>query len=265
MSDLVYGAAELYELAFSYRDYAHECDVLEAWYRRASGKTKIDSVLELASGPALHAIELGRRGARAAALDLSPAMCRLAEQRAEEAGVALETKCADMIDFDFGRRFDLAILMINSVAHIYSHRDLVRHFQTIARHLNPGGIFILEIQHPKDFAGRGARRSAVSKPWKMTRGELEVETRWGSENDPYDAIAQIFEPTVEMIARERGHEQRLVERVRMRDYGKPELDAAVAMSGAFEIAQMHGEFAADAPFDNTDASWRMIAVLRRLL
>lgn len=265
MSELVYGEAELYELAFSFRDYPTECDVLAAWYRRASKNKELGSVLELASGPALHAIELGRRGAAAFALDLSPAMCRLAEKRAGEAGVKLEAKCADMIEFDFGRRFDLAILMINSIAHIYSHKDLVRHFQTIGRHLTPGGIFILEIQHPKDFVGRGSRRSGVSQPWKMSKGALEVEVRWGTENDPYDALAQIFEPTVEMIARENGKEQRLVEKVRMRDYTKSEIEMAVAMSGAFEIAEQHGDFSLDAPFDNTDASWRMITVLRRLL
>lgn len=259
---MVYAEAELYEVAFSYRDYVHETDVAEAWYRRASGRSRCGAALELAAGPGLHAIELARRGVEAVALDLSPSMCALAEKRAAEAGVALGTSCANMIDFDLHRRFDLALLMINSVAHIYSFPDLVKHLKTVARHLTPRGVYVMEVQHPKDFVGRGGRKTGVSHSWTERRGGLEVEVQWGSPEDPYDAINQIFEPTVEIRARENGREQKLVDRVRMRDWTKNELEAAILLSESFELAELHGDFALDAPFDNSEASWRMIAVLR---
>jgi SAM-dependent methyltransferase len=263
MAEMVYQEAELYEVAFSYRDYVAETRTIEAWFQRATGRTRIGAAIELASGPGLHAIELARGGTEVFALDISPTMCALAERRAREAGVAMATKCGDMIDFELYRRFDLAMLLLNSVAHIYTLDDLVRHLKTVARHLTPSGVFVIEFQHPKDFVGRGARRTGVSKPWTSRRGELEVEVRWGSPEDPYDSIAQIFEPTVELIARENGHEQRFVERVRMRDWTKTELDAAARLSGAFEIAAMHGDYLPDAKLDDSDESWRMIAVLRK--
>src|SRR5262245_50535841 len=171
---VVYAEAELYELAFSYRDIAAETDVLEAWYRRTSGKNRIGTALELAAGPGQHAIELARRGAETFALDISPSMCALADRRAKEAGVIIGTVCGDMIDFELGRRFDLALTMINSVAHIYTLDNLVRHLKSVARHLTPQGAYVVEFQHPKDFVGRGAKKTAVGEPWTVRRGELEV-------------------------------------------------------------------------------------------
>ena len=43
----------------------------------------------------------------------------------------------------------------------------------------------------------------------------------------------------------------------------PEWTFAVAMSGAFDLVEQHGDFAIDAPFDETPESWRMISVLRK--
>ena len=51
------------------------------------------SAIELAAGPADHAVEFARRGVRALALDLSPTMCRRAQEGAAAAGVSVELLC----------------------------------------------------------------------------------------------------------------------------------------------------------------------------
>ena len=80
----MYDAALGYEIAFSYRDVAAEVDALLRWC-----DARPTAVLEVAAGPAEHAIECVRRGMRATALDLSAAMCERAVANAAAAGVSL--------------------------------------------------------------------------------------------------------------------------------------------------------------------------------
>ncbi len=255
----VYDRPLLYDIAFSYRDFPVEVDALGAFFARASGRPTPSSVLELASGPADHAIEWSRRGIPALALDRSEAMCEYVRAKAGPAGV--EVRRADMIDFALGRRFDLALLMCNSLAHIHSMDDLVRHLRSAAAHLEASGVYVLEIQHPRHFVGRSTRPAEATLPWTVERFGLEVETRWGSPEDPYDPSRQLFDARVEFRIRDGASEERFTERCLMRDWTLMELEAAVAISEAFEIAAVHGDFEAEASFDAE--SWRMIVVLRR--
>ncbi len=260
----VYDKPLLYDIAFSYRDYPAEVDALCAWFARVSGTGRQPrSFLELAAGPADHAIELARRGASATALDLAPAMCDYARQKSELLGAPVDSACADMIDFELPARFELAALMINSVAHLYDLDALVQHLQAVARHLEPHGVYALEVQHPADFVGRGPRPTGTSQPWTVERFGLEVRTRWGTPDDPYDPLRQIFEAHVELQVRGPEGEETIHERVPMRDWTRTELEAGVRLSGAFELAEIHGALEADAPFDSSPESWRMVLVLRR--
>lgn len=260
----VYDKPLVYDIAFSFRDYGHEVDCLTAWYARASGTgTAPRSMIELACGPADHAIEFASRGTAAAALDLAPSMCEYAGQKAGLHGVSVDVHCADMTDFSLGRRYDLAALMINSVAHVYDVESMVRHLRSVAAHLVDHGVYVLEVQHPRDFVGRGARPSGTSQPWIVERFGLSVRTRWGTPEDPYDPVRQVFDAQVELRVHDGVREEVFHENVPMRDWGFGELQAAIALSGAFDLAELHGDFAPDAPFDGSDESWRMILVLRK--
>src|SRR5258705_163289 len=69
----VFDAVDAYEVAFSYRDVGAEVDQLSAWCsRHSSGAPR--AVLELAAGPAAHAVEFARRGTAATASGLTSAM-----------------------------------------------------------------------------------------------------------------------------------------------------------------------------------------------
>jgi len=261
----VYDKPLLYDIAFSYRDYAAEVDALCAWYARVSGAGSTPATfLELAAGPADHAIEMARRGTAATALDLAPAMCAYARDKSALMGAPIDVACADMIDFDLGRRFALAALMINSVAHVYTLDDFVRHLRSVARHLEERGAYVLEVQHPADFVGRGPRPTGTSQPWIVERYGLEVRTRWGTPEDPYDPLRQVFDAHVELRVRGPEGEETLHERVPMRDWTRTELEAGIRLSGAFELAEIHGALSADVPFDTSPESWRMVLVLRKI-
>ncbi len=265
----MYDRPTIYDVAFGFRDIGAEVDVLLGWYARAgrapAAAGKPAAAVEMAAGPADHAIELARRGVAATAVDLSPAMCGHARWKAARAAVALAVVNADMIDFRLERRVDLALTMISSISHVYTVDDLVRHLATVAVNVNEGGVYVIEMPHPADILGGGGRKPAGTE-WTETRDGIVVETRWGGAGDDFDPITQIQDANVEMRVRSE-HGDGSVEvhrdRVRMKHWTATEFEAVVKLSGHFEIAERHGHFALDGPFDSGPESWRMIAVLRK--
>lgn len=78
----IYSAAELYEKAFSYRDIAAEVQfLLDVYGKFHNGKLPV-SALEIACGPARHALEMCRYISNIHALDNSSDMLALAAFRA---------------------------------------------------------------------------------------------------------------------------------------------------------------------------------------
>ena len=99
--DAIHRAARCHDVAFGFRDIGAECDTPSALAARHGPTGEPPrSMLELAAGPARHAREFARRGAHAAALDTSPAMCDYARAQAVRDGVGLDVVCADMRAFD---------------------------------------------------------------------------------------------------------------------------------------------------------------------
>ncbi|MBI2375406.1 MAG: class I SAM-dependent methyltransferase [Deltaproteobacteria bacterium] len=256
-SDAIYVFPELYELAFSYRDYALECDRLESWYALASGRnTRPSSILELAAGPADHAIELARRGARSSTLDLSPSMCEHARSRSRKAGVSLDVHAGDMTEFSLNRTFDLAFLMLSSISHIHELDRVVAHMKSVARHLGPDGIYCVETTHPRDFLGRGPRTTGVAVPWTVESGGRKLTVRWGRPDDPYDLIKQVFDCRIELTLEERDSVRVFEDHFKMRDLTYNELTTA-ARSAGLELRASYGDFERNLPLDHEEA-WRMI-------
>lgn len=255
----IYDQACCYDVAFAFRDVAAECDALTALATRHAGQAP-SSVLELAAGPARHAREFARRGVAATALDAVPAMIDLALQHARRDGVALTAFCADMVDFRLERRFDLAVLLMDSASYLLDNQAMLGHLACVARHLNDGGVYVLEMSHPRDAFGVGV---SSKTQWTAEADGLRVDMRWGADGDAFDPITQVDEVTVTMSWSGPEGDGQLVERARQRRFTANEFDALVRASQAFEIVEWMGSLAPPAPFSNDRAAWRMVPVLRR--
>ncbi len=257
----IYDEPEFYEAACAYRDVPAEVDALLRWSgrHRAADSGPPQSVLELAAGPAEHARNLARRGLEATALDLSPAMCARARELAEAAGTRLTVVQADMRDFSLPGGFDLAVTMLNSLCHLMSLEDMLRHLVSVGRHINPGGLYIMELAHPADFFAAERR---TSSEWSTEVGGGTVSVRWGAQ-DTIDPVTQIIREHVSVTYHKRGGPVRTVtDVVPNRFWTATELTAAVRLAGGFDLVARYGDFDSDLPVDAADA-WRMILVLRR--
>ena len=255
----VYSAAQCYDVAFGFRDIAAECDTLARLaMRHGAGAPR--AVLELAAGPARHAREWARRGVAATALDASPAMCEYALACAARDGVALQAVVADMVDFALDSRFDLAVMPMDSSSYLLSNNAILSHLDCVARHLLDGGLYVLEMTHPRSTFGVG---STTEYEWIAEADGLRVHTCWGAVGDAFDPVTQIDEVTVTMTWSAPGGQGRLVERARQRRITANEVDALVRADGQFEIIEWLGSLAKATPFSNDPSAPFMVPVLRK--
>jgi SAM-dependent methyltransferase len=257
----IYDEPEFYEAACAYRDVPAEVDALLRWFgqHQGTGSARPGTVLELAAGPAEHARNLAGRGLDVTALDLNPAMCARASGLADKAGFKLTVVQADMRDFSLPGRYDLAITMLNSLCHLFSLDDMVRHLTAVGRHLDAGGLYIMELAHPADFFAAERR---TSSEWTSEVDGGVVSVRWGAQ-DQIDPVTQITREHVSVTWHQRGGPVRTVtDVVPNRFWTATELTAAIRLAGGFSVVASYGDFGSDEPVDAADA-WRMILVLRR--
>ncbi|HYO52768.1 class I SAM-dependent methyltransferase [Archangium sp.] len=256
----LYERAELYDIAFSYRDIGGEADALMTWYRNMTGHPRPERVLDLGAGPAQHAREFARRGAEAWALDMSPTMSDYARAQAAAEGIRLEVVTGDMTAFELPRRFDLILLMLNSAGHILTESAMVRHLESVVRSLTPGGIYVMEVAHPADDEKHPD--GDPPRQWTARRGRTSVDIHWGRDGDPIEHSRRIRTHTVAVNANIAGRPVSYVEQVPLRAWKRQAIDEAIQRAGGFGIARIHGGFAPDLAFEHPE-SWRMIYVMQR--
>jgi SAM-dependent methyltransferase len=254
----IYDSPELYQLTCAYRDVPSEADALQRWFR-SHHDGPVRTLLELAAGPGEHALEFARRGLEVTALDLSAAMCEYARKRSVAAGLPVEVARADMRDFALPTRFDVAITMLNSLCHLLTLDDLLQHLEAVAAHLEPGGLYIMELGHPADYLSASPR---TSSEWVTDADGSRIAVRWGGATDHMDPVTQVTqEHVVVSVQHQDGTVSTATDVVPSRFWTATEIAAAVRLAGGYEVAARYGDFEGD-PLDDPSA-WRMIIVLRR--
>jgi SAM-dependent methyltransferase len=128
-------------------------------------------ILELACGACAHGIPLAREGFSVTGIDLSQTMLDRARERAEQAGVALELVCGDIVDFDLDTApFDCAIFMFETFPLLTTYDEIASHFRCVRRHLRPGGVYVVDVDAHKHGVGTehqtwGQRTVSLDDGW----------------------------------------------------------------------------------------------------
>ena len=133
--------------------------------------------VEFAIGTGRVAIPLSEAGVRVAGIELSHAM--ISRLREKDGAEAIPVVQGDMTETVAGDNFSLAFLVFNTIANLLTQEEQVRCFQNAARHLAPGGRFVIELWVPqlRSLAPGHGGTVEVSQP-----GYLLVDT--------YDVVQQ---------------------------------------------------------------------------
>jgi len=158
-------------------------DPADAMFDAAVITSTVDFLAGLAGGgPALEfgigtgrvAIPLNQRGVPVHGIDLSEAM--LARLRAKPGGNQIGLTVGDFGTSNVGRIFRLVYLVYNTIGNLTTQDEQVECFRNAARHLEPGGCFVIEVGVPdlqRLPPGESIRPFAV-KPGHLGFDEYDV-------------------------------------------------------------------------------------------
>ncbi len=130
-------SADLYDAVYSFKDYAQEAErVHELIQERRPGAR---TLLDVACGTGKHLEQL-RRWYDVTGVDLDPNLLAVARERLPD--VSLHG--GDMRSFDLGGRFDAVTCLFSSIGYVGDEDGLRSAIATMAAHLEPGGVLVVE-------------------------------------------------------------------------------------------------------------------------
>lgn len=150
-------SARFYDAIYSFKDYPKEVESIHAYIQKYH-VGKAQTLLDVACGTGKHLEEL-QSHYRCMGVDLLEDQLAIARQRCPNVPFAV----ADMRDFDLGQRFDVVTCLFSSIGYIHGVEGLRQTLGSFARHLNPGGIVLLEPWLSPDVIEAGRIGSLFAK------------------------------------------------------------------------------------------------------
>jgi SAM-dependent methyltransferase len=130
-------SARFYDAIYSFKDYAAEARMIAKHIKEKVPAAR--SLLDVACGTGAH-LQHWKSDFRCEGVDLDPNLISIARERNPE--VAFHE--GNMEDFDLGKTFDAVTCMFSSIGYTKSKDRLDKCVQTMARHVGPGGVLIVE-------------------------------------------------------------------------------------------------------------------------
>jgi trans-aconitate methyltransferase len=129
---------DLYDLEYSFKDYAAEVERIEAIVRARNADAR--TLLDVACGTGRHLELLRQRFETVEGVDADEGMLAVARERLP--GVALHH--GDMRTFDLGHEFDAVTCLFSSIGFAQDLEQLAAAAQRLAAHLTSGGVLVVE-------------------------------------------------------------------------------------------------------------------------
>lgn len=166
--------ARYYDYIYSFKDYKKEATrVLEivSEHKKTDGKR----LLEVACGTGKHLLYL-KEYFDCTGIDVNSEMIKIARERLKD----VKFYTADMVRFRMKDTFDVITCLFSSIGYVQTYENLRKTLHNFSRHLNPGGVLILEPWlTPEDFKpGKSHLRVYEEEELKIVR-----LTHTGKEDD----------------------------------------------------------------------------------
>ena len=130
-------SAQFYDAIYSFLDYEGDTARLHGMIQARVPRAA--TLLDVACGTGLHLHHLTQHYT-AEGLDLDAKMLAIARERCPD----VPFHEADMAGFDLGRTFDAVVCLFSAIAYTKTAERLRQAVRSMARHLRPGGVLIVE-------------------------------------------------------------------------------------------------------------------------
>ncbi len=152
-------SAAFYDAIYSWKDYAAEAELVRGFveqYKQSPGS----ALLDVACGTGQH-LQYLRAHYQVEGLDLDGELLKEARRRCPD----VPFYQADMVDFDLGRQYDVVTCLFSAIGYARTVERLNRAAQSIARHLLPGGVALIEPWlRPEQFIPKHVHAIFVDQP-----------------------------------------------------------------------------------------------------
>lgn len=125
------------------QDYEKWADYIEALFQRAGVKPKF--VLDLGCGTGSITNILAGRGYDMIGVDSSCDMLSVAREKASAKGLDVLYLCQDIREFELYGTVDAIICTLDVLNYITNPKELSKVFALVKNYLNPGGVFIFDL------------------------------------------------------------------------------------------------------------------------
>jgi SAM-dependent methyltransferase len=144
-----------------------------------AGLARGGSALEFAVGTGRLALPLSQRGVEVHGIDLSPDM--VAQLRAKPGSEGIAVTIGDFATTVVEGRFRLVYLVYNTIENLTTQDEQIECFRNAARHLEPGGVFVIEVDVPQlqRLPPGETVRVFTSSPTRLGFDELDISTQSG--------------------------------------------------------------------------------------
>ena len=143
MSQIFDAYAVYYDLLYKEKDYKAETDYVGRLLEEKGIIT--GAILELGCGTGKHAEKFAENGYSVHGIDSSSEMIKKAKNRKpRHLSNKLHFEIGDICDFSIDKKFDAVISLFHVASYMIKNEQLVAMFDTAAKHLNSGGIFIFD-------------------------------------------------------------------------------------------------------------------------
>jgi len=130
-------STHLYDILYSFKDYPAESQMIIDLIQKEMPHAR--TVLDVACGTAEHAKYLSQKY-QVDGLDLDPEFVRIASEKNPQGSFYH----ADMRDFDLGITCDVILCLFSSIGYVKTLENVVKTLACFKRHLNPGGVILVE-------------------------------------------------------------------------------------------------------------------------
>lgn len=130
--------AQIYDAIYTEKDYEAESEQIAemvAQHKQTSG----NRMLDVGCGTGGH-IDFLRESYAVEGLDRSAEQIAIARTRFP----SIDFHIADMVDFELPKKFDVITCLFSAIGYVQSAARLMKTIGTMARHLVPGGVLIVE-------------------------------------------------------------------------------------------------------------------------